>query len=294
MKLMPENNNRAQSSGYMLQSLIYNFSSRIKKEDYEKYNSMAQEAIDKAIKADAENPVVAVSTATTLIREGGSETKPSTMKVLAGIRLLRAAKQVELERLGRMAWADEEFRRLEEVRWTEPVDSESFRRVKGSALLGPEQLAVLREVYGFRERRARERDRPPFKILSQDVLLGLARARPVSRSAVREVAGLPRSWLQPARCDELLRAVEQALALPEDQRPAAVRRTSRKPRSPGFRAGVAKLREQRDRLAERLSLEPSLLLPRAVLEEVIERRQEGRDIGSIPDLRAWQLALLEL
>ena len=38
-----------------------------------------------------------------------------------------------LRSLGRLAWAEEEFRKLEDIRFTvEPVDPEAFRRVRGA------------------------------------------------------------------------------------------------------------------------------------------------------------------
>ncbi len=55
---------------------------------------------------------------------------------------------------------------------------------------------------------------------------------------------------------------------------------------------LAAIREHRDRVAEQLGLEPSLLGPRAVLEQIAERVESGKDPADTPDLRRWQWKLL--
>src|SRR5690349_7381822 len=75
---------------------------------------------------------------------------------------LREALRGRLLALGRLAWAEEEFTRLEELRWTGPPDgggADAFLRVKGAKALPPRQLAALRELYRWREGVAAELDR---------------------------------------------------------------------------------------------------------------------------------------
>ncbi|MDX1389431.1 MAG: ribonuclease D, partial [Acidobacteriota bacterium] len=67
--------------------------------------------------------------------------------------------EARLEELGRVSWAAEEFRHLEKVRWSgEPPDGEAFRRIKRSASLDRRGLAIVRELYHWRDGRARARD----------------------------------------------------------------------------------------------------------------------------------------
>jgi len=161
----------------------------------------------------------------------------------------------ELRRLGRKAWADEEFRRLEGVRWRDEPDPEAYRRIKGAAALGRRGLAALRELAARRESEARRRGRPPFKVLGNDALVRLAGA------------------------------------LPEQDLPEL--RLRRRPRhGPGHDGRLRRLCRERDALAASLGLEPAVLAAKPVLEEVLLCLERGEQPGTVPDLRRWQAELL--
>src|SRR6185436_3954734 len=108
---------------------------------------------------------------------------------------LAARLRARLAELGRLPWAEEEFRRQEGVRWAESVDPEPWRKIKGASTLAPRELAALREVAALREEIARARDLPLFRVLRDEVAVELARLRPSSREALSEIAGLPRPFL---------------------------------------------------------------------------------------------------
>jgi len=62
-------------------------------------------------------------------------------------------------------------------------EQEMFWRIQGIQTLEPHQLAVLFELFKFREERARELDRPTFKVLSNQALLEIAQTcRTLSRN----------------------------------------------------------------------------------------------------------------
>ena len=93
------------------------------------------------------------------------------------LRDLRDELTRRLEELGRMEWVREEFSRLENVRYRQPDPPDiAFLNVKGSRALGPQELAVLRELYVFRHNEGVRRDTPPFKILGDSVLTAIASA----------------------------------------------------------------------------------------------------------------------
>jgi ribonuclease D len=197
----------------------------------------------------------------------------------------------DLERLGRTAWAQEEFRRLEAVRWTEPDGELTFRRIKGAGKLDRRGLAVLRELVAVREAEARKRDRPPFMILRNDTLIELARRRPVERAEILRLPGLPRPW-RGGRSAALLEAVRRGMSLDEEDLPGD-RPRSRPRRSAEFEARVRRLARERDAVAADLGLEPAVLSPRAVLEAAVGRSERGEDPRETPGLRSWQASLLE-
>lgn len=82
----------------------------------------------------------------------------------------------ELERRGRVDWHREACARMVETsRQGGPVrDPEREWRVKGSGVLSRRALAILREAWRWRDALAQRLDRPPFKVLPNQVLIELA------------------------------------------------------------------------------------------------------------------------
>jgi len=197
-----------------------------------------------------------------------------------------------LAALGRTGWAEEEFVRLESVRWapTRP-EPEPFRRVKGAARLDPRALAVLAELWSWRDERARRRDKPPFKVLRDEAMVAIAQSPPSDLAELGEIAGVgPRLAGSPAG-REIMEAVARGLATPEAERPC--RLDHRPPRNdPAFDRRVAELRRQRDAVARGLGLEGAVIAGRALLEAIQRKIDEGEDPTTIPELRIWQWSLL--
>jgi ribonuclease D len=192
-----------------------------------------------------------------------------------------------LGELGRTEWAAEEFRRVERLRWEgDRGDGEAWLRVKGIRALDRRQLAVVRELADLRERTARERDVPPFRVMRDEVLVALALAE--AGKSVTEVRGLPRTWTRGSGAQALRAAVDRGLGVdardcPELPRP---QRTSRRNRERDSR--VRRLCRERDRVARQLGLEPAMLVSRAVIERIVAHLDEGKPIEAIADLRQWQ------
>jgi len=198
-----------------------------------------------------------------------------------------------LEELGRRSWATEEFERLERIRSAPRASAEDgFRRVKGAGQLDRRKLAVLRELWTLREAHARRMDRPPFRVLHDERLIELGERLPHRMADLESLDKLPRSWRQGRRAHELLAAIRAGLAVKSEDWPARAKggRNRSAQKTPDER--LVAIREHRDKVAEELGLEPSLLGPRAVLEQITERLQSGKDPAATPELRRWQWKLL--
>lgn len=77
--------------------------------------------------------------------------------------------------------------------WSEhPFDPEHFWKLKGTNELSPRSLAVLRELYIYREEEARRRDVPVFKIMSGQALVALAVRLPRSSREMAAIHGISR------------------------------------------------------------------------------------------------------
>jgi ribonuclease D len=202
---------------------------------------------------------------------------------------LKARLTSELERLGRLRWAEEECAALAAQAAPERVvDPEAFLSVKGARDLSPRGLAIMRELHETRERLARAADRPPFKILGEDVLLRIALAAPVSLAALAQVPGCtPRvvgRW-GPA----LLDAVALGLAVPETDLP----RLPRRPRPPGNPAAARRaeaLKRWRAERSPRYGLEPGVVLPNRMIAAIADAAPH--DIAAltrVEGMREWRV-----
>jgi ribonuclease D len=115
----------------------------------------------------------------------------------------------ELERRlaerGRLEWAREESRALEDV--NDERDAErSYERLPRLGRLGDSARAVARELAEWREQEARAADRPPGSILPDQALVELARRTPRDKNGLEQIRGLPAQTLH-RRGDTLLAAI---------------------------------------------------------------------------------------
>jgi ribonuclease D len=207
---------------------------------------------------------------------------------------LRDRLREALAQRGRLDWAEEEFRRREvEARWTEPDENgrDTFLRLKGARDLPPRGLAVLRELYQWRERLARERDQATFRILGNQSLLEMSARPPRTLRALASVSGVGETLVR-RRGREILAAVLRGLDVPEDELPRfpPVKRWARDPQ---LEARTESLKHARNREAERLGLDPGFAMSRAVLEEIARREPRDEDqLLEVTEVRRWQAEAL--
>ncbi len=200
---------------------------------------------------------------------------------------LKDLMSAELERMGRMAWAREEFGLLEGTRWADEEPGMGFLKLKGARDLTRRELAVLRELVPWRDAVARQMDRATFRVLGNEQLLDLSRTQPQSRDALAKIKGMPRGILE-QRGAELLDAVTRALAVPEAELPRFPK-AARWDRDPEFDARVSALKTARDEAAKRLALDPGVLCSRDRMEAVARRNPATVDeLLEVTELRRWQ------
>ena len=204
---------------------------------------------------------------------------------------LKDMMSAELEQMGRMPWAREEFGLLEGTRWADEEPGMAFLRLKGARDLTRRELAVLRELVPWRDIVAGQLDRATFRVLGNEQLLAIARAQPSSRDALGKIKGMPRGILE-QRGSELLDGVKRALAVPESELPKFAR-AARWDRDPEFDARVSALKTARDEAAKRLALDPGVLCSRDRMEAVARRNPaSAQEVGEVTELRRWQVDVL--
>ena len=204
---------------------------------------------------------------------------------------LKDKMSAELERMGRMGWAREEFGLLEGTRWADEQPGMAYLKMKGARDLNRRELAVLRELVPWRDTAAAAVDRATFRVLGNEQLLDIARTQPSSKDALSKIKGMPRGVLE-QRGHELLDAVKRALAVPESDLPRFPR-AARWDRDPDFDARASALKTARDEAAKRLALDPGVLCSRDRMEAVARRNPETvEQLAEVTELRRWQVSEL--
>lgn len=208
---------------------------------------------------------------------------------------LRDVLITRLTRLGRLEPLMEECQILETRAWQGRTrDPEDFYRVKGSKQLPVEALRVLRALYAYREQEAAAMDRPVFKVIPDDVLLELARARPTSYDALantmRKGSGIVRRHGR-SLADVIATAVEDTSDVPPP--PPARPKGGDGPALRGRdqeRLFLA-LKEWRNAVVAFEGLPAVAVVSNGVLKELARvgpRTQE--ELEAVPELRRWQAA----
>jgi ribonuclease D len=200
------------------------------------------------------------------------------------LKPLETRLKAELSAKGRLAWHQESCARLI-VECSRPVvvDEDSIWRIKGSTFLDRGALAVLRELWHWREREALAANRPPFFVLAHEKLVEIS-AAVAERKPVDHLVPIR---MHPRRKETLFAAIRAAQALPMDKFPEKIRLRSRRPTEAEFRR-FREIERRRDHQAHLLGIDPTLIAPKSVLGDL------ARDWDQFaPELMNWQRELLK-
>ncbi len=193
----------------------------------------------------------------------------------------------ELREAKRMKWAKEEFEAVCRREWRErEFDKLGYLRIKGARRLDPKGLSILRELYLMRDGRAREVDRPPFKVVGNRTLLEIAERKPRKLADLGEIKGITDLLMRRLGRD-LMAAVRKGRKSehgPIPKLPGSVRR--RIDRHAERR--LVALKTWRAAKAEALSLDPGVMCPNAALEAIAWRAPSvPKDLKELPELKGW-------
>ena len=189
----------------------------------------------------------------------------------------------QLTAKGRLPWAEESCARLIAdcaVPSAHPPDT--VWRVKGSHKLSRPSLAVLREIWHWRELEAVAANKPPFFVLSHDAMVEIS-AAVVEQRPFEHV--LPRHFSL-RRQDGLSHAIRTGLAQPPAEHPDYVKLKFHRQTESERRRYVA-LEERRNARAAGLDIDPTLIANRSTL---LALATDWEQAGA--ELMTWQKELL--
>jgi ribonuclease D len=202
---------------------------------------------------------------------------------------LRDILKDRLRAMGRLEWAAEEFEILSSTgRMAIEPEEPGYLRLKGARTLNGRALAILRELYQWREEQARRTDKAAFRILNNEPMLLMAKSPPQDLATLKAIKGIGPEQAE-RRGREILAAVRRGLEIPERDLPRPERRY-RQPPDPAFEARLEWLKAARNTMAQRYDLPPGVLCSNGVLEVIARVNPETiEELEAIAEVRRWQV-----
>jgi ribonuclease D len=204
---------------------------------------------------------------------------------------LREILMHKLEETGRKAIAVEEFERLALRSWTEkPFDPDGFVRMKHSSGLDDVGMRVLRALFVYRDGQAKGMNRPPYKVIPNQVLLLLARKCPESLDALNKMVRSGSSMVR-RHGAAMVEAVKLGMV---DETPLPTRKREAGEKAPyGGRETerlFQKLKGWRQEMVAAKSIPMAMSASNNQLKALAGwRPTDIEGLKALPDLRNWQI-----
>lgn len=144
-------------------------------------------------------------------------------------------------------------------------DPNGFWRIRNARHLSPKGLAILRELYVYRDQQARQMNRPSFKVISDKTLVEISNQGPGNLEQLGEISGMTKRQIH-RHGKLLLEAVRRG----QEAKPP------RYPRSKNhYREDISNrydlLHEWRKNTARARGVESDIILPRDVMRAIAQK-----------------------
>lgn len=202
---------------------------------------------------------------------------------------LRDILRRELKKLGRLDWLEQQCRAqiASGLDGFAPPTENDWRIGRSDRLRGP-GLAVLHAVWHWREAQAQRLDTPPFKVCGNALVLKIAEAAEEGQSADAILGQVNLGRRHDRIFPSLARALHEGITRDPKSLP---RRPGRDPNHLSLTQTEVEFQERiradRDRVAKKLEIEPTLIANRAQLAQIARR---PANLGQL--LLPWQADLL--
>lgn len=192
-----------------------------------------------------------------------------------------------LKKMDRLSWVHEECEALSHVRPNLSNEGPLFLKFKGAGRLKSKSLYVLEALLQFRKQVAEKKDRPLFKIISNDSVMKIATARPVTLRRLKNLKALSNRQISMYGSD-LIKVVAEALEKPNSELP--VYPSNQPPVLPdGAPKRIKALKTWRASKARTLGLDPGMLCPNALITAIaVENPDSSNSLETIKGMQNWQ------
>lgn len=203
------------------------------------------------------------------------------------LRELWGVLKAHLEQKNRLAWCQEEMGHWK-TELIQKNPEEGWRRLRGHQSLSPRGLAILQELWEWRENQAERRNCRPRSVLRDDLLVELARRETANVHRIKAVRGLQNRNVQ-KHLTQIAACIQRALALPEDRLPHPTRvfKNQVSPILGQFLYAVLATR------CQEMEVAPSLVGTQSAIRDWIAYRLGLGDSSEIPLLaQGWRAELV--
>lgn len=189
---------------------------------------------------------------------------------------------------GRLFCVEEECGILSMVRHENSQDGNPlFMRFKGARRFDPLSLAVLEAILQYRDRLARRRNLPPFKVIGNVTIKEIVERKPLTVNQLKHIKGMTPAQIERVG-RSLLQRIQKAHDMPEKRLPVYPSKSS-KPLGHRVAKRVRVLKEWREKRASALDLDPAILCANARIQALaIANPKAPRDLEGIDGMRKWQ------
>ncbi len=186
----------------------------------------------------------------------------------------------QLEEAGQMDEAREIFANECRIQVKDrSFDTDGFWRLPGARHIEPQNQAILRALFLFRDRRAKRRDVPPFKVMSNRMLLEMADNAPTSVEEMLKLDGLPAKIVQRYGA-RMLTIIDEAREAAPPQPPKRKRRNP-----PDVAHRYSTLQEWRKETAIARGVESDVVISREGLWEIARLNPTStEELEQVPSL----------
>jgi ribonuclease D len=182
---------------------------------------------------------------------------------------LQAILKQQLADRGLLPLAQEDFRRLCQVEPNHDNGKVDCWRINGIHKLSPQQAAVLQELCKYRDDVARQRNRPLFKVISDNTLYAIASSLPKNLDELQKLPGMTTHQMD-RHGKALLEAVQRGLQAKPIRPPRNVRPESQ------LLARLEALKKWRKQKALELQVESDIILPRDLLHQLAAKNPQEK------------------
>lgn len=176
----------------------------------------------------------------------------------------------QLEKLGRLDWLDSDFQLLNNTELYQISPENAWLKIRGKNKLTGKQLSIIQALTEWRERTAQHENKPRNWLLSDDLLMELAKLQPVTLSELAKIRNLNERLVSrygKVLC-ELISIARQQPPKPLSEKDRSAKKTQQHEAILDVLSAVVRIR------AEENSLNPVILATRKDLEELLLGEEE--------------------